>query len=483
MATVARAESPLYLQIAESMTQQVARGALRPGDRVPSLRRLSRQRRVSMSTALQAYLWLESRGYLEARPQSGFYVRTPFSALIPEPQFESPKTQPKTVTTNAILAELMESANNPTNIPLGAGCASPELYPNRRLNLILRRIVRREPEHSARYHFPPGVEALRRQIARRSPDMGCNFSPRDIIVTCGALEALGLSLRAVAKPGDVIAMESPTYFGILESAASLGMKIIEIPTNPQSGMDLNQLEAAIRKHRVKACVVMTNSHNPLGYVLPDHYKKALVDVTARWNVPLIEDDTYGDLAHQDLRPRTAKSFDRNGLVILYSSFSKILSPGYRIGWVVAGRFREEIERLKLLTSVASPSLPQSVIAEFLVTGGYDRYLKRLRTRLAGQVESVRQAIAKYFPQGTRISRPAGGYMLWIEFPPRISALKLYRAALAENISILPGTIFSATGQYKNHIRINCGHVWSEIYDRALLTLGRLCEKAQAPRSV
>ncbi len=185
MATVARAESPLYLQIAESMTQQVARGALRPGDRVPSLRRLSRQRRVSMSTALQAYLWLESRGYLEARPQSGFYVRTPFSALIPEPRFESPKTQPKTVTTNAILAELMESANNPTNIPLGAGCASPELYPNRRLNLILRRIVRREPEHSARYDFPPGVEALRRQIARRSPDMGCNFSPRDITVTCG----------------------------------------------------------------------------------------------------------------------------------------------------------------------------------------------------------------------------------------------------------------------------------------------------------
>ncbi|HEV2716415.1 MAG TPA: PLP-dependent aminotransferase family protein, partial [Terriglobales bacterium] len=331
MATAARTESPLYLQIAESMTQQVARGALRPGDRVPSLRRLSRQRRVSMSTALQAYLWLESRGYLEARPQSGFYVRTPFSALIPEPQFEAPKTQPKAVTANAIMAELMESANNPANIPLGAGCASPELYPNRRLNLILRRIVRREPEHSARYDFPPGLEALRRQIARRSPDMGCNFPPRDITVTCGALEALNLSLRAVAKPGDVIAMESPTYFGILESAASLGMRVIEIPTNPQCGMDLNQLEAAIRKHRVKACVVMTNSHNPLGYVLPDQYKKELVDLTARWNVPLIEDDVYGDLAHQDLRPRTAKAFDRNGLVILYSSFSKILSPGYRIG--------------------------------------------------------------------------------------------------------------------------------------------------------
>jgi len=483
MATAARTESPLYLQIAESMTQQVARGALRPGDRVPSLRRLSRQRQVSMSTALQAYLWLESRGYLEARPQSGFYVRTPFSALIPEPQFEPPKAEPKVVTVNAVLADLMRSANDPSNIPLGAGCASPELYPNRRLNLILRRIVRRRPEHSAHYDFPPGLEALRRQLARRSPDMGCNFSPRDITVTCGALEALSLSLRAVAKAGDVIAMESPTYFGILESAASLGMRVIEIPTHPQSGMDLAYLDTAIRKHRVKACVVMTNSHNPLGYVLSDQYKKALVDVAARWNVPLIEDDVYGDLAHQDLRPRTAKAFDRAGLVILYSSFSKILSPGYRVGWVVAGRFREEVERLKLLTSVASPSLQQNVVAEFLETGGYDRYLKRLRARFAGQVESVRQAIAKYFPQGTRISRPAGGYMLWIEFPARVDALKLYRAALAENISILPGTIFSATGRYRNHIRINCGHVWSEIYDRALLSLGRLCEKAQASRLV
>src|SRR5438105_7579996 len=153
----------------------------------------------------------------------------------------------------------------------------------------------------------------------------------------------------------------------------------------------------------------------------------------------IEDDTYGDLAHQDLRPRTAKSFDRNGLVILYSSFSKILSPGYRIGWVAAGRFREEIERLKLLTSVASPSLPQGVIAEFLATGGYDRYLKRLRTRMAGQVEGVRQAIAKYFPQGTRISRPARGYMQWIGFPARLNALTLYRSPLAENTRLLPRT--------------------------------------------
>jgi len=443
---------------------------------VPSLRRLSRQQRVSMSTALQAYLWLENRGYLEARPQSGFYVRAPFANLIPEPQFDATKTKPMAIGTSAILADIMESASNPANVLLGAGNASPELFPSDRLNLILRRIIRRQPLHSTRYEFPPGWEPLRRQIARRSLDMGCNFSARDVTITSGALEALNLSLLAVARPGDVIALESPTYFAILESAASLGMKVIEIPTHPQTGMDLGELERAIRKHRVKACITMTNCHNPLGYVLSDTYKKELVELTAHSDVAVIEDDVYGDLAFHDSRPRPAKSFDRKGLVLLCSSFSKILSPGYRLGWVTAGRFRAEVERLKFLANVANPSLPQMVVAEFLESGGYDRHVKRLRKTLAAQVDRVRQAIAKYFPEGTRISRPAGGYMLWVELPPNVDALKLYRAALAQNISILPGAVFSATNRFNNHIRINCGHTWSETFDRALLTLGRLCEK-------
>jgi DNA-binding transcriptional MocR family regulator len=474
-AVAAVTKSPLYIRIAESLLQQITRGALRAGDRVPSLRRLSSQQRVSMSTALQSYLWLERRGYLEARPQSGFYVRTPFSTLIPEPQFEAARAKPPAAGMNAILAEVIEAASDPASVPFGAGCASPELFPSRKLNVILRRIVNRRPDHSTRYEFPPGAEPLRRQIARRSMEMGCGFAPRDVTITCGALEAVNLSLRAVARPGDVIAVESPTYFGIIGSAASLGMKVIEIPTHPQAGMDLDELERAIRKHRVKACVTMTNCHNPLGFVLDDKYKRALVELTARFNVAVIEDDVYGDLAFNGPRPRTVKSFDRKGLVLLCSSVSKILPPGYRVGWVVAGRYRAEVERLKLLTTLATASLSQMVVAEFLESGGYERHLRRLRTTFAGQVEVVRQAIAKYFPEGTRISRPAGGHMLWIELPPKTKALNLFRAALAEHITILPGTIFSATGRYQNYIRINCGHTWSERLDRALLTLGRLCE--------
>jgi DNA-binding transcriptional MocR family regulator len=469
-------DAPLYIRIAESLARQMARGVLRPGDRVQSLRELSGRQRVSMSTAQQAYLWLETRGYLEARPQSGYYVRTPFSELIPEPEFETrKKAQARAAGSHGILADFLTSANDPAAVPFGAGCASPELFPCGKMNLILRRIVNRNPFHGTRYEFPPGWEALRRQIARRALDMGCAFSVRDLIVTGGALEAVGLSLRAVARPGDTVAVESPTYFGILGNIAAMGMKVVEIPTHPQRGMDLDQLARAIRQHRVKACIAMANCHNPLGYVLPDDYKRALVELAARSQVALIEDDIYGDLAFDGPRPRTAKSFDRKGTVLLCSSFSKVLPPGYRVGWVAPGRFRAEVERLKLVTTVAAPTLPQMVIAEFLESGGYDRHLKRLRTTLRGQVEVVRQAIAKYFPAGTRISRPAGGYMLWIELPRNIDAIKLYRAALAEHITILPGTVFSASGRYRNYIRINCGHAWSEIHDRALLTLGRLCD--------
>ena len=471
----ATASAPLYIQIAESVIEQIENGTLRAGEKVASIRRLSRQKRVGISTALQAYMWLENRGHLEARPKSGFFVRRPFASLIPEPRFEVPRTQPHLLGANDILATFLASARDPQSIPFAAGCATAELYPNRAMNLILRRIVNRQPLHSARYEFPPGVEALRRQIARRSPDAGCGFAAEDVVITCGAMEAVNLSLRAVAKPGDVIAVESPSYFGILGAIAALGLKIVEIPTHPQDGMDLDRLESAIRKHRIKACVVMPNCHNPLGYVMPDKNKKALVDLTARRNVAVIEDDVYGDLAYETPRPRTVKSFDKKDLVLLCSSFSKTLPPGYRVGWVVAGRFQAEVERLKFLSTVATSTLSQLAVAEFLDSGGYDRNVKRLRTVFAGRVDVARKAVARYFPEGTRISRPAGGLLLWIEMPPKTDSLKLYQDALAERIAILPGKIFSPSNRFRNHIRINCGSAWTETHERALLKLGRLCE--------
>jgi DNA-binding transcriptional MocR family regulator len=252
------------------------------------------------------------------------------------------------------------------------------------------------------------------------------------------------------------------------------MKAIEIPTHPRHGMDLDALKIAIRKHRVRACISITNAHNPLGFILDDTYKKELVSLLTKSNVPLIEDDIYGDITYSSIRPKTAKAFDTEGIVLLCSSFSKVLAPGFRVGWIQPGRFLDTVTRLKFINTLASPSLPQMAIADFIESGGYDRYLRSLRTVLANQMNLYSQAVAKYLPEGTKVSRPAGGYVLWVELPEAIDALALYRAALAQGISIVPGLIFSASGRFKNHIRISCGNPWTGQIERAFATLSKLC---------
>ncbi len=473
MATVAAVKTPLYLKLARALEEQIGRGVLRPGERIPSVRAFSRKQGVSISTVLEAFMWLENRGAIESRPKSGFFVRVPFTKSIPEPRFQTPAPRPAVFGAGAIVAEVLRSATDPASIPLGTACPDPELLPHHKLNAILRSISRRNSQHISFYGPPAGVEVLRRQIARRSLEYGCSFSPEEIVVTTGAMEALNLCLRAVARAGDAIAIESPTYFGVIETVEALGMRCIELPTHPREGMSLEFLADAIRKHRIKACISITNGHNPLGYVLSDDYKKRLAELTSKHDVALIEDNIYGDLAFAASQPTVAKAFDRKGTVLLCSSFSKVLAPGFRVGWVHGGRYHAEVERLKFLNTVATPHLQQLVLAEYLESGGYDRYLARLRIAFAEQVRMVSQAVAKYFPEGTRITRPDAGYLLWVELPKNVDTVKLFRSAVAANITIVPGTIFSTTGRFRNCIRLSCGYRWSDALDRGLVTVGRL----------
>jgi DNA-binding transcriptional MocR family regulator len=480
MKQMAGSKPPLYLQVAYQIESQIRKGALRIGDRVPSIRGLRRQRGVSVSTVLQAYFWLENQGWIEPRPQSGFYVRTPFAELAPEPEFHESRSVPTEVGVAGLLDEIVSGIGDRRNVPLGAAAASPALYPNAKLNKIISKIGRTDPAHSGRYELTNGLEVLRRQIARRAIACGCSFSPNDITITCGGMEALNLAVRAVARPGDVLAIESPTYFAVLQIIESLGMKALEIPTHPRAGMDLDALSRAIRKHRVRGCISMTNCHNPLGFILDDEYKKNLVQLLTKLDVPLIEDDIYGDLAFSSVRPKTAKSFDTEGIVLACSSFSKVLAPGFRIGWIEAGRYRDAVKRLKFINTVAASSLPQLAIAEFIQSGGYDRYLRGLRETLSKQAQLYSQATARYFPEGTKISRPGGGCVLWLELPGNVDGLTLYRRAAAQNISIIPGEIFSASGQFKNYIRLSCGFPLEDSIESALRTLGNLCRKSPRP---
>ena len=476
-----------YERVADRITQLIHLGTLRPGERIPSVRRISRQEGVSISTALQAYFLLEDRGLIEARPQSGFYVRLHSRRLPPEPQIIYPPHAATEVGVGDLVSSMLEAARNPDIVPLGVAAISPELLPTTKLHRILAWVARRAGIQANRYDFAPGHAELRHQIARRSLDWGCSLSADDMVVTAGCTDALNLCLRAVAGPGDVIAVESPSYFVLLTILEALQMKALEIPTYPREGVCLDELQIALDRRKVKACLFMTNFHNPMGSCMPGEKKKKLVEILTQRGIPLIEDDIYGDLHHGAARPKVAKAFDRKGIVLLCSSFSKTLAPGHRVGWTAPGRFRAQVERLKNISTAGNALLPQMMIAEFLKTGGYDHYLRKIRKAFGEQMQVTSQAIGKYFPEGTKVTRPSGGIVLWVEMPAQVNALELYQKALQKNISVAPGPVFSASQGYRNFIRVNCGMRWSDRIEEALFILGRqaseLANKAASPRKM
>ena len=418
-----------YRHVAGRIAGLIDQGVLHPGERVPSVRRISAQEGVSVSTILQAYTLLESRGYLEARPQSGFYVRSRRESLPPEPRTSLFARHATKVGVSGLISKLLHAALDPTVVPLGAACPAPELLPGRKLNRMLAALVRRAGPEINDYNFPPGQYELRRQVARRSLDWGGSLSAADIVTTCGATEALHLCLRAVTAPGDLVAIESPAYFGTLLLLESLGLQAIEIPAHPRHGICLDHLGEALKKHRIRACVASPNFSNPLGSSMPDDAKRELVEMLARRGVPLIEDDVYGDLYFSGARPKAAKAFDKEGLVLLCSSFSKLIAPSYRVGWTAAGRFQAKVESLKLTTTLATPTLLQIAIADFLENGAYDRHLRKLRAAFAIQTERMIAAVGRHFPAGTKVTRPTGGFVLWVELPRGANSLDLLERAL------------------------------------------------------
>ncbi len=466
----------LYEQVAGRIEQMIEKGVLRAGEKIPSVRSMSRQQNVSMSTAFQAYFLLESKGLIESRPRSGFFVRLANKDLPPQPNRTNPPLIAKNVNIDEMVAEVFEAARHPDIVPLGAACPSPAILPVNKLNRITIAILRDYPEHTTEYEFPPGNELLRRRIAQRSFTWGGNLSANDIVITSGCMEALNLCLRAVAKPGDTIVLESPTYYGILQTIQSLGMRALEVATTPNEGLCLEALEKALNNNDIKACLVVTNFNNPMGSCMPTENKKKLVEMLGKRNIPLIEDDLYGELHFGCSRPQNAKAFDKKGLVLLCSSFSKSLAPGYRVGWVVPGKFKTKVERLKSMTTIATSTLPQMVIAEFLKNGSYERHLNQLRKAFCEQMQATLKAICKYFPESTKITRPTGGFVLWVELPKQVDALELHNRALEKKISIAPGPIFSATRKYNNFIRISCGNPWSKEIEVALIELGRLAKQ-------
>lgn len=470
-------KEPVYLKLANTLEGLIASRALRPGDRVPSVRQFSQQQRVSVPTALQAYATLETRGLIEGRPKSGFYVRPRNSDAIPEPKMNSSE-RPRSIVLQSYdpVASLLADHADPKLVPLGAALPSAELLPGIKLARIMSSIVRQLGSRSIAYDMCPGSEVFRRELARRSLDWGCALHADQFVVTVGGTEAVSLALRATCKPGDTVVVESPTYFGLASMLRELQLKALPIPVHSADGMNLDVLEKALQKTRVAACVVIPNFHNPTGFLMPDANKLRLVELCAGRGIPLIEDDTYADLQHEGLRPHSLKAFGDPESIILCGSYSKKLAPGFRVGYIAAGKWHSRVMAVKQASTLNGALIPTLAIAEFLRNGGYDRYLRTIREAYRQQVAKMKEAIVESFPSGICLSRPKGGFLLWCELPSKVDAMKLARQARDAGISIAPGPLFSPVGDFTNFVRINCGYKWDPQIERAVGVLGHLISR-------
>ncbi|APU31210.1 GntR family transcriptional regulator MpaR [Ectopseudomonas oleovorans] len=462
-----------YEKFADEIAELIRTGVLGPGEKVPSVRHASRTYGVSPSTVFQAYYLLEDRGLIQARARSGYFVREHAKRPLHEPGLTAHAAQTTEVDVSELVFSVLASLKDPHTVPFGSAFPSPDLFPLPRLAKSMAHALRRLSPHEIIADMTAGNADLRRQIALRYMVSGVMLPMEELVISNGAMEALNLCLQCVTQPGDLVAIESPTFYACLQVLERLQLKAVEIPVHPREGIDLGALSESLKQLPIKACWFMSSLQNPLGASMSEEKKQALYELLVEHQVPLIEDDVYAELYFGSHPPKPVKSFDRDGLVMHCSSFSKSLAPGYRIGWVAGGRYAEQIARLKLMTTI-SPSVPaQTALADYLQHGGYDRHLRKLRHALEMQQSAMLASAARHFPASTRVTRPSGGYFLWFEFPERLDSLQLLRLALAQGISLAPGPIFSASQGFRHCARLNYGHPWNPRSEQAMEVLGRL----------
>ena len=459
----------LYKNLAQLLRLQIQQGGLHPGERLPSIRQLAASHQVSAATAVQACLQLEREGLAEARPRIGYFVRSTSHGLLSA----VPTPRAPALISNPALLDLLLVDDSANILPLHAARPAPALLPDATIAAALSRSLRRQRELALGYAPPQGYAPLRRQIAQRYASMGVTVDADEIIITAGAMEAITLALRVLTRPGEIVLVETPTYQGILQTVATLGLQVLELPRLASGGLDLALLETLLAAQAVRAAVMVPNFSNPLGLSLDDSTKLALLACCVRHGTVLVEDDIYGDLAWDDSRPPPLRRWNDGGAVITCSSFSKTLSPGLRVGWMLGGAWTGELLRAKYFSTVGNAALPQLAISDYLARHDLERHLRKLRRALAGNASRMRAAIDQHWPADTRMGEPRGGLSLWIQLPALSDAAVFSRAALTQGVGVMPGHVFSGNGDYRDHVRLSCGLPFDHTIEAALRRLGTI----------
>ncbi len=468
-----------YEDLACRIAELIRSGSYKPGDRLPSIRELAATFCVSVNTVREAYALLEKDRFVEAVSYRGYFVA--------DREHVAPPTVPNPASMNPELFSLCSiystlrkySPETEDAGGLAIATASSRLWPVERLQKHAVDAVRLHPDVAFDYQMSPGYEPLREQIAILGLSSKTRMSADRVIVTSGCQESIYLALAATVAPGETVAVETPVYFNLLDMLSQFRAKVLEIPCAGEGGMHLETLEFALDHHRVSAVLTIANFNNPTGSVMSDERKERLVGMLSRRGIPLIEDDIYGDIHYGGAegadRPRTCKSFDRDGTVLYCSSLSKTLSPGLRVGWIEAGRWHDQAERLKTLVNLGASSLSQVTAALFLQEGSFPRHVRRLRAIVGENMDALRRSVREYFPEGTTMTDPSGGFVLWVSLPRGASSMELYRRALERNVLIAPGRVFSLEDRYNSSLRLNAG-VWESSTDGKIRLLGSLARE-------
>lgn len=491
--TGAAAGLPRYRQLAGLYEQAIASGSLVPGMRLPSVRELCQRHGVSLTTALQVLRHLEGQGCVEARERVGYFVRSSGRSdalpAVREPELHEPLAPDPHVFAgiNERISLFLEKARRagPGVLDLGSAMPAPSLFDATALNRLAARLLREQPDILVYGPSAPTTHAeFQQAMARHALGFGVSLSPDEIGATHGNSEAVNLALDAIAEPGDVIAVESPTFFGILQAIEVRGLRALEIPSSPRTGISLEALELAARNEpRLKGVVVVPHLQMPLGSVMPDSHKERLVALCVEYGLALVEDDIYREFVESPQPLRPAKAWDRPGeagQVIYCASLSKSFAPGLRQGWMSAGRWHARVQMLKFARTRNMQSWSQLLAARSVDSPDYERHMRRMRLQLREQREASARAIARYFPPGTRLSLPPGGISLWMELPPGISTSRLYDEALVRGIRVAPGSMFSNTGRYEHFLRMSCGMPFTPQVEAGYRVLGELMAAQQRP---
>lgn len=462
----------MYRQIADQLGAQVRSGELEGGERLPPIRALARELGVNRDTVALAYEALSVEGLVESTVGRGTFVCA-LSEVGQEPAPVAVKLGARAERLLAFEAGKPRYGSDADVVALHSLIPDPSLYPIDEFRRALNRVITEGGATLFLYGAPQGHPQLRALIAERFRASGAAFEEDEIVLCHGASQGIALALRLFAEPGDVLAVEVPTYHNVLTTLVALGVEAAPIPTTA-AGPDLESLGRALARPEVKGFYTIPTFHNPLGTTTGTVHRRALLEIAARYAKPVIEDAFEMDLRYSGREVPSLAALDPHGLVVHLSSFSKSLFPGVRCGAIAArGRLVDALLALKHATD-HSDSMPlQAALAEFVRTGAYDRHLNRMRRVLRGRRDALLEALAATMPPGTTWTRPDGGFQVWVELPFEVDTRDLLADAVRAGVSFAPGSQFLTDRRPSRALRLCIARASEEEIRRGVEALARV----------